>query len=79
MYFLKSGAMPKLKKSKEWRPLNTKMTSLCLWSVRTRVNTHHNPPTACSIKELEVIFPLYTVSKESFVTMVLYQVIHGFS
>ena len=41
-----------------------------LWSVRTRVNTHHNPPTACSIEELEVIFPLYAVSKESFVTMV---------
>ena len=79
MYFLKPGAMPKLKKSNDWSPLNTKMSSLCLWSVRTRVNTHHNPPTACSIEEHEVIFPLYAVSKESFVTMVLYQVIHGFS
>ena len=70
MYFLKPGAMPKLKKSKDWRPLNTKMTSFFLWSVRTRVNTHHNSSTACSIEEHEVIFTLYAVSKESFVTVV---------
>ena len=79
MYLLMPGVMPKLKKSKDWRPFNTKMSSLCLWSVRTRVNTYHNPPTACSIEEHEVIFPFHAASKESFVTMVLYQVIHGFS
>ena len=62
-----------LAKAKEIQGLETlehKYDFLEPLSVRTRVNTHHNPPTACSIEELEVIFPFHAVLKESFVTMV---------